>query len=45
MAISDHFCAHKLKYETTSFDYFSPRIQKMEKVWTLDLRKWGQKDI
>ena len=45
MAISDHFCAHKFKSVTTSLRYFSPRIPKIENVWTLDFRKWGQKDI
>ena len=31
------------KSETTSFYYFSPRIPKIQKVWTLDFRKWGKK--
>ena len=36
MAISDHFCAQKLKSETTSYNYFSPRIPKLKKFghWT-----------
>ena len=26
------------------FHYFSPRISKIEQVWTLDFGKWGQQD-
>ena len=42
MPISDLFFAHKFKFETTSFQYFSQRIPKIKKVWTLDFRKWGK---
>ena len=45
MAIAHNFCAHTFKSETISFHYFSQSISKIEKVWTLDFRKWGQKDI
>ena len=33
------------KSETTSFHYFSQRIPKIKKVWTLDFEKWGQKNV
>ena len=34
----------KAKYKTTFFHYFSPRIPKIWKVWTLNIGRWGQKD-
>ena len=27
----------------TSFHYYSPRILNLQKIWTSDFRKWGQK--
>ena len=29
---------------TTSFHYFSPRIPNLNKYWTSEFGKWGQKD-
>ena len=43
-AILDHFQTKNFKSETTSFNYFSPRIPNLQKYWTSDLGKWGQKD-
>ena len=32
------------KSETTSLNFFSPRIWNIYKVWTFEFGKWGQKD-
>ena len=44
-AILHPLWAKMFKSETTSFQYFSPKILKIQKVWTLDFGKWGQKDV
>ena len=44
-AILHPLLAKMFKSETTFFQYFSPKIPKIQKVWTLDFGKWGQKDV
>ena len=44
-AILDHFLAKMFKSETSSFQYFSPRISNLKNFWTSDFEKWGQKDV
>ena len=44
-AILHPLWAKMFKFETISFQYFSPRIPKIQKVWTLIFGKWGQKDV
>jgi hypothetical protein len=44
-AILHPLLAKMFKSETTFFQYFSPRIPKIQKVRTLDFGKWGQKDV
>ena len=41
--ILDHFWTKMFVSETTSWHYFSPRIQNIGKVWKLDFGKWGAK--
>ena len=43
-AILHPLFAKDIKSENTSYHYFSSRIPKIKKVWTLDFGKWGQKD-
>ena len=43
--ILDHFLAKKFRSETTSFHYFSQRILNVQKFWTSDFGKLGQKDV
>ena len=44
-AILHLLLAKMFKSRTTLFQYFSPRIPKIQKVWILDFGKWGQKDV
>ena len=41
----DCFWTRNFKSETTSVYYFSPRIQNISKVWTLEFRKGGGEDV
>ena len=43
--ILDHFLAKIFRSETTSFHYFSQRILNVQKFWTSDFGKLGQKDV
>ena len=42
-AILQPLWAKNFKSETTSLNYFSPRIPTIKKVWTFDFGKWGKK--